>query len=346
MKATCFVEPGRVAIEDRPRPTIQDPTDAVVKITKAAICGSDLHFVHGKFPMAPGFVLGHEILGVVEDVGRDVHAVKPGDRVVVSDLVACGTCWFCQRRYFVNCVHSQTFGGGEAMGNLPGGQAEFVRVPFADTTCGIPPAAMSDEQALFVGDILVTGYTCAKNGDIQPDDTVVVIGCGPVGVFAQMCARLFGPAQVIAVDMVPARLELAKQFGSIPVDGSDPKAARKKVRELTGGRGADVALEAVGGEAPFQSAGMFLRPKGHLSVVGVSGRTSIGLPAAHALSGEWTIRFGLGDSPRYRDEVFALIAAGKLEPERIITHRMTLDDAPRGYEMFDRREAFKVVLTP
>jgi threonine dehydrogenase-like Zn-dependent dehydrogenase len=346
MKATCFVEPGRVAIEDRPRPSIEEPTDALVKITNTAICGSDLHFLHGKIPMAPGFVLGHEILGVVEDVGREVRALRPGDRVVVSDMAACGSCWFCRRRYFVNCLQSKTFGGGETMGNLPGGQADFVRVPFADTTCGIPPAGMSDEQALFVGDILVTGYTCAKNGDIEPGDTVVVVGCGPVGIFTQMCARLYGPARVIAVDMVPARLALAKELGAIPVDGSDPRAARKQIRDLTAGRGADVALEAVGGEAPFQSAGMFVRPKGRISIVGVSGRTTIGLMAAHALFGEWTIRFGVGDSPRYREEVFALIENGRLDPQRIITHRMKLEDAPRAYEMFDRREAFKVVLTP
>ena len=346
MKATCFVEPGKVAVEDRPRPSITDATDAVVKITKTAICGSDLHFYHGKIPLAPGFVLGHEMLGIVEDVGPEVRGLRAGDRVVVSDLAACGKCWFCRRRYFVNCVETKTFGGGEIMGNLPGGQADYVRVPFADTTCGIPPAALSDEQALFVGDILVTGYTCAKNGDIQPGDTVVVIGCGPVGIFTQMCARLFGPARVIAVDMVPARLALAKEFGSIPIDGSDPKAARKQIRDLTEGRGADVALEAVGGEAPFQSAGMFVRAKGRISVVGVSSGRPLVVPSGHALFGEWTIRFGVGDSPRYRDEMFALIAAGALEPQRIITHRMKLEEAARGYEIFDRREAFKVVLTP
>jgi len=345
MKAVCFVEKGRVAVEDRPRPNIQEPTDAVVRITKAAICGSDLHFYHGRLPMNPGFVIGHEMLGIVEDVGREVHGVKAGDRVVVSDLVACGSCWYCRRRYFVNCVSTQTFGGGEKMGNLPGGQADFVRVPFADTTCGLAPAGLSDEQALFVGDILVTGYTCAKNAAIQPGDTVVVVGCGPVGMFAQMCARLYGPACVIAVDMVPSRLALAKEMGSIPVDGSDPKAARKTILELTDGRGADAVMEAVGVESALQTACMLVRPKGTISIVGAfSG--AVAVPAPRALFGEWTIRFGLGDSPRYRDEVFALIAGGRLQPERIISHRMKLEDTPRGYEMFDRREAFKIVLTP
>ena len=195
MKAVCFVDKGRVAVEDRPRPSIQDATDAVVRITKTAICGSDLHFYHGRIPMAPGFVVGHEMLGIVEDVGIDVRTLKAGDRVVVSDIAACGSCWFCRRRYFVNCVQSKIFGYGERAGNLPGGQADFVRVPFADTTCGLPPPGLSDERALFVGDILVTGYTCAKNAGIQPGDTVVVIGCGPVGMFAQMCARLYGPAR-------------------------------------------------------------------------------------------------------------------------------------------------------
>jgi threonine dehydrogenase-like Zn-dependent dehydrogenase len=346
MKALCFVETGRVAVEDRPKPTIEEATDAVVKITRTAICGSDLHFYHGKLPLARGFVLGHEMLGVVEDVGPEVRSLTPGARVVVSDMAACGRCWYCRRRYFVNCVQSKTFGGGETMGNLAGGQADYVRVPFADTTCGAPPEGLSDEQVLFVGDILVTGYTCAKNAGIQPGDDVVVIGCGPVGVFAQMCARLFGPARVFAVDMVPSRLALAESLGSIAIDGTDPKTARKKIRELTGGRGADVALEAVGGEAPLQAAGSVVRPKGTISVVGVSSDRFIDLPAPHALFGEWTLRFGIGDSPRYRDEVFALIANGRLEPQKIISHRMKLEDAARAYEMFDRREAFKVVLTP
>ena len=345
MKALCLVDKGRVAIEDRPRPTIEQPTDAVVRVTKTAICGSDLHFYHGKVPVQPGFVLGHEILGVVEDAGKDVHVVKPGDRVVVSDLVACGTCWFCQRRYFVNCVKTQTFGGGEKMGNLPGGQADFVRVPFADTTCGVPPASLSDEQAIFVGDILVTGYTCAKNANIQPGDTVVVIGSGPVGIFAQTCAQLYGPARVIAVDMVPARLEMAKAVGSIPIEGSDAKAVRKQVREMTDGRGADAVLECVGHESAINTAFMVTRAKGTISVVGVHAG-ALGLPVAFALTLEWNLRFGMGDSPRYRDEMFALIASGKLDPTRIISHRMKLEDAPKGYEMFDKREAFKIVMTP
>ena len=346
MKAVCFVDKGRVAVEDRPPPSIQDATDAVVRITKTAICGSDLHFYHGRIPMAPGFVVGHEMLGIVEDVGKDVRTLKAGDRVVVSDIAACGSCWFCRRRYFVNCVQSKIFGYGERAGNLPGGQADFVRVPFADTTCGLPPPGLSDERALFVGDILVTGYTCAKNAGIQPGDTVVVIGCGPVGVFAQMCARLYGPARVIAVDMVPSRLALAQEMGSIPIDGSDAKAARTKIRELTEGRGADAVMEAVGIEASLQSAFFMVRPKGTISVVGAFSDRSVGLPAAHAFNGEWTLRFGLGDSARYREEVFALIEGGKLDPERIISHRMKLEEAPRGYEMFDRREAFKIILTP
>ena len=346
MKAVCFVEKGRVAVEDKPRPSIQDSTDAVVKITRAAICGSDLHFYHGRIPIPAGFVVGHEMLGIVEEVGKDVRALKPGDRVVVADLVACGQCWYCRRRLFVSCSNKKTFGMGELLGNLYGGQAEYTRVPFADTTCGLAPAKLSDEQALFVGDILVTGYTGAKNAGIQPGDTVVVIGCGPVGMLAQMCARLYGPSRVIAVDMVPSRLAMAAEKGAIAVDATDAKAARKRVKELTDGRGADCVIEAVGGEAAFQSACFFTRPKGTISAIGAQSDRSIGFPAAHAFDGEWTIRFGVGDSPRYREEVFALIESGKLDPASIISHRMKLEDAPMGYEMFDKREAFKIVLEP
>lgn len=346
MKAVCFVEKGRVAVEDKPKPSIQDSTDAIVKITKAAICGSDLHFYHGRIPIPAGFIVGHEMLGIVEDAGKDVRGLKPGDRVVVADLVACGSCWYCRRRMFVNCSNKRTFGMGEMLGNLSGGQAEYTRVPFADTTCGLAPKGLTDEQALFVGDILVTGYTGAKNADIHPGDTVVVTGCGPVGMLAQMCARLYGPANVIAVDMVPARLEMAKRYGAIPVDASDPKAARKRVKELTDGRGADSVIEAVGGEAAFQSACFYSRPRGTISAIGAQSDRSIGFPAAYAFDGEWTIRFGVGDSPRYREEVFALIENGKLDPASIISHRMKLEDAAGGYEIFDKREAFKIVLEP
>ncbi len=346
MKAVCFVELKKVAVEDRPKPTIQDPTDAIVKITKSAICGSDLHFYHGRIPVEPGFVVGHEMLGTVEDVGKGVRGIKPGDRVVVSDIVGCGECWYCRRRYFTNCVKKKIFGMGVKLGNLWGGQAEYVRVPWADTSCGIPPEKVSDEQALFAGDILVTGYTGARNGGIQPGDTVVVVGCGPVGLLAQMCARLYGPAQVIAVDMVPARLAMAKELGAIPVDATDGKAARGRVKELTEGRGADVTIEAVGGEAPLNAACFFTRPKGTISVIGAHSDRAIQFPAVFAFDSEWTIRFGAGDSPRYRDEMFALLEAGQIHPEKIVSHRMSLEDAPKGYEIFDRREAFKILLNP
>lgn len=218
-------------------------------------------------------------------------------------------------------------------------------MPFADTTLGVPPASLSDEQALFAGDILVTAYTCARNAQIQPGDTVVVVGCGPVGILAQMCAFLYGPARVLAVDMVPERLALAKEIGSVPIDArSEDVAAR--VREFTDGRGADAVMEAVGSEAALASTFGLVRPKGTISVVGVFVEPSASLPVGRAFFGEFTLRFGIGDSPRYRDEVFALTAAGRLKPERIVSHRLKLEEAPRGYEMFDRKEAFKVVLRP
>jgi 2-desacetyl-2-hydroxyethyl bacteriochlorophyllide A dehydrogenase len=346
MKAVCYVEPGKITVEDRPKPGIEEATDAVVKVTTAAICGSDLHFYHGRIPgMTRGGIVGHEMIGIVEAAGKDVRYVKPGDRVVVSDFAVCGTCWYCRRRSFVNCTSARAFGYGEAFGNLPGGQAEFVRVPFADVTLGIPPASLSDEQALFAGDILVTGYACAKNANIRTGDTVVVIGCGPVGILAQMCAQLHGPARVLAVDMVESRLQLAKEIGSIPIDARDGDVG-KRVKEMTGGRGADAVMEAVGNEATLASTFTMVRPKGTISVVGVFIEPAATLPVGQAFFGEFTLRFGLGDSPRDREEVFALTEAGRLNPARIISHRLKLDEAPRGYEMFDRKEAFKVILMP
>lgn len=346
MKAVCYIEPGKVAVEDKPRPSISEGTDAIVKVSTTAICGSDLHLYHGRIPgMTKGFVVGHEVIGIVEDAGKDLRHIKAGDRVVVADLVACGTCWYCRRRMFVNCVKTGVFGYGEILGNLPGGQADYMRVPFADTTLGIAPAALSDEQALFAGDILVTGYVCAKNANIQTGDTVVVIGCGPVGILTQMCAQLYGPARVLAIDMVDSRLQFAKEIGSIPIDAKKGDVGQQ-VKELTEGRGADAVMEAVGNEAALASAFTMVRPKGTVSVVGVFVEPTANLPVGQAFFGEFTLRFGIGDSPRYREEVFALTEAGRLDPTRIISHHMSLEDAPKGYQMFDKKEAFKIILQP
>jgi threonine dehydrogenase-like Zn-dependent dehydrogenase len=346
MKAVCYVETRKVAVEDKPKPSIQEPTDALVKITTAAICGSDLHIYHDRMPgFTKGVVLGHEMMGIVEDAGKDVRGIKAGDRVVISDLAACGTCWYCRRRMFVNCVALAGFGTGPLFGNLAGGQAEYVRVPFADVNAGIPPATLSDEQALFAGDILVTGYTCAKNANIQTGDTVVVIGCGPVGILTQMCAQLYGPARVFAVDMVESRLQMAKSIGSIPINAKEGDVG-PRIKEMTGFRGADAVMEAVGNEAALSSAFTMVRPKGTISVVGVFVEPTANLPVGQAFFGEFNLRFGLGDSPRYREEVFALTESGRLDPARIISHRMKLEDGPKGYEMFDKKEAFKVILNP
>jgi len=230
VKAVTFQDTGDFRVEDVPKPSIKGASDVLLRVTLGAICGSDLHIYHGHTPINPGAVIGHEFTGVVEEVGPEVRRFRPGDRVVASFFTACGHCHLCRRGWFAQCVNKGTFGHGEYFGDLGGGQAEWVVVPLADHTLEPIPDGMSDEQAIFVGDILATGFFGAERAQIKPGDAVAVIGAGPVGLMATMCAGLFGPARVFVVDMVESRLELAAQLGGIPINGNrvNPIAASQQ----------------------------------------------------------------------------------------------------------------------
>ncbi len=349
MKAITLHGTGDVRVESVPDPKIVDPTDVVVRITTSAICGSDLHQYHGRVPGLPaGVVMGHEFMGVVEEVGAEVRKVRKGDRVVAPFSISCGFCDWCRMRLPTQCsTTGRAVFGGRFGVQYPGGQAEAIRVPFADFMCEPVPAGMADEEAFFLGDILSTGYCCAENAGIRPGDTVAIFGAGPVGLFALQSAHLFGPSRVFVVDRVDYRLALAAEMGGTPVnlDRGDPG---DQLRALTGGRGPDAALECVGHETPFAQAILAVRAGGTVSSVGVYVEPSIGFPARDAFFKDLTLRMGICNARNYIVPLMPLIQAGKLQPARIITHTMRLDEAPRGYAIFDKKEdrAIKVMLKP
>jgi 2-desacetyl-2-hydroxyethyl bacteriochlorophyllide A dehydrogenase len=344
MKAVTFEGPFQVAVKDVPEPRIEQPTDVVIKVTTAAICGSDLHVYNGRMPFPfTGWVLGHEYVGIVQEVGEGVTNLRPGDRVVGSFVASCGECFFCRKGWPSQCPRQQILGFGMA----PGAQAEYMRVPFGHFTLEKVPDGVPDEKAIFVGDILATGYFACEMGGIQPGDVVVVVGCGPVGLFAQMTASLFGPAAVIAIDSVPERLQLAQRLGSIAVDmgQQDPLAV---VRQHTEGRGADVVIEAVGHQDSVKSCFSYVRGGGTISVVGVYSEPEFPFPLFQAFLRDISFRTGICPSKNYMARLLGLIAEGKLDPSVIVTHVLPLEEAPRGYEMFaQRREGcIKVLLKP
>src|SRR5256885_5778019 len=238
MRALTFQAEGEVKVTDVPKPSIKGASDALVKVTLGAVCGSDLHILHGHTPINQGAVLGHEFVGVVEDVGAEVKRFKPGDRVVSSFFTSCGHCALCRKGWFNQCVDKATFGHGEYFGDLGGGQAEYVVVPLADHSMEPIPAGMTDEQAIFVGDILATGFFGAERAEIKPGDVIAVVGAGPVGLMATMCAQLFGPARTFVIDMVDSRLEVAQELGGIPINSKRVHPVQA-IEAETDGIGAD-----------------------------------------------------------------------------------------------------------
>jgi len=345
MKAVTFQGERHVKVVDVPKPGLKDPGEALVKITLGAVCGSDLHIFHGRMPVNPGAVLGHEFVGVVEDVGAGVKRFGPGDRVVASFFTSCGHCPLCRRGWFSQCVNKTTFGLGEKFGGLGGGLAEYVVVPQADHSMETIPAGMTDEQAIFVGDILATGFFGAERAQISPGDSVAVIGAGPVGLMATMCAQLFGPARIYVVDMVDSRLEIAQDLGGTPINASnvDPVQA---IRERTGGIGADASIECVGSLSAVDTAIKSVRGGGTISMVGYPSAKIGDFPFLSVWAKSLTFRAGWCNVQAYMRPLLDLIAAGRLKPDSIISHRMKLDEAVEAYRMFDAREATKVVLTP
>lgn len=343
MKAVRLMGPEELRVEDVPEPELREPGDAIVRVTGTAICGADLLPYHG---MTPGFesgtVLGHEFVGVVEAVGDGVSAVKTGQRVVNTSMISDGTCPHCRAGRVTQCESRALFGYSGVYPRLEGGQAELVRVPNADRSLFGIPDEVSDEDAVFVADILPTGYAGVRRGEVAVGDVVVVLGAGPVGLMAVLSAR--GAArEVIAVDGVPERRGLAGQLGAHAVT---PDEAAGAVESSSGGMGADVVVEAAGA-LPALDAGLELvRPQGTVSVIGAHFEPDYPLNNALMFEKEITLRFTIGDPTRDRERLLATIQAGAMKPSEVITHRMPLAEAVDAYRLFDAREATKVMLTP
>jgi 2-desacetyl-2-hydroxyethyl bacteriochlorophyllide A dehydrogenase len=344
MRAVTFQAPGEVRIEEKPNPEVGAADDAVVRVDSSGICGSDLHIYHGRVPVEPGFTIGHEFVGTVLAVGPDVDRVAVGDRVLGCFHTACATCTTCLRGDYHRCEHGRTFGHGSKLGDLQGAQAEQLLVPRANLTLRRVPEGMSDEVALFAGDVMGTGYHAIEHAGMRSGDSVAVLGLGPVGLCAVQAAQAAGATRVFAIDSVAQRLEMAARFGAEPVHltEGDPKRA---VRAATEGRGVDVVVDAVGDPAPLELAISLARDAGTVSGIGAyagRGEVPIGLAWLKGL----TLRLGLANVIAHVDRVLGLIEAGKLDPSPLVTHRMKLDEAADAYELYDNREALKVVLTP
>jgi len=345
VKALVYHGPGVKAWQDVPDPVIQDATDAIVRIESTTICGTDLHILKGDTPeVASGRILGHEAVGTVEQVGPGVTIVKPGDRVLVSCISACGRCQYCREGRSGQC----TGGGGWILGYMiDGTQAEYVRVPFADTSTYPLPEGAGDEEILMLADILPTGYEVGVlNGKVKPGDTVAVVGTGPVGLAAITGARLYTPSHVIAIDLADARLEAAISFGADLTVNNSREDAVAYVNSVTRGRGADVAIEAVGVPASFELCTQLVRPGGHVANIGVHGK-----PATLHLESLWirdiTVTTGLVDAYS-TPTLMQLVAARQIDASRFVTHHFKLAEIADAYDVFQNAAetgAIKVVLT-
>ena len=331
MRAVVYHGPGQKSWEEVPKPVVIDDTDAIVRVDATTICGTDLHILKGDLPdVVDGRILGHEAVGTVESIGAGVKNVAVGDRVLVSCVSACGHCRYCRESAYGQCLG----GGGWILGYLiDGTQAEFVRVPFADNSTYPVPAGVSDEQILMLADILPTGYEVgALNGDVQPGDVVAVVGAGPIGLSAIMGSRLFSPAHVIAIDLADSRLEAAKQFGADITINNGREDALAIVQELTGGLGADVAIEAVGVPPTFELATELIRPGGHVANIGVHGQ-----PVTLHLEDLWirnvTITTGLVDTYS-TPTLLRLTQDQQVDVGRFVTHHFTLDQFDEAYDTF------------
>lgn len=342
MRAVTFQAPGEVAVEERPEPEPIAADDAVVRVETTGICGSDLHIYHGRVKIEPGFTLGHEYVGTVAAAGDGVTQVEVGDRVLGTFHTACGSCWFCRRGIYQKCDEARVFGHGATLGSLQGSQADLVLIPHANLALRKVPEGLSDEAALFAGDVMGTGYHAVVAAGIRPGDTVAAIGCGPVGLCATMAARVAGAAQVFAIDLVEGRLAEAGKLGATAIHATsgDPKT---DVRNATDGRGADVVVEAVGNVSALDLAVRLCRKAGTISMVGVHaerGELHLGLLWLKSLN----VVSGHANVMGHLDAVLDLMAAGRLDPTPLVTHRLALDDAPEAYRLYDEHVALKVVL--
>lgn len=331
-----------IRVEEVGKPTLAAATDAIVRVTTAALCGTDLHIYHGKIPAVdPGWIVGHEFCGVVEDVGDGVTDIAPGDRVVSSMYPACGHCPSCVAGDHRSCPQFGVFGMGRAFGNLQGGQAEFVRVPFADMTLRRIPQGLDDESTIFTGDILATAFTALKTAGTTEGDTIAIVGAGPVGQLIAMCAPLFGVARTYIVDLVPERLAEAAAYGATPINAANENP-KDRIVEETGGW-ADRVFEAAGNAKALETAFRLVRVQGSLVMVGMLVDEPFPISAGQLWLRNINVFPVLGDPFVHRDEVLRLIAAGRIRPEQLISHHMPLTDATEAYRAFSEHEVRKVI---
>jgi 2-desacetyl-2-hydroxyethyl bacteriochlorophyllide A dehydrogenase len=354
MRAVVLHSPGAVRVEDRPEPRVESPDEVVVRVTCAGLCGSDLHIVSGRDAgCRMGTVMGHELVGVIEEAGSAVGPLRVGDRVVAPFTVNCGACFYCRRGLTGRCLQARGFGFVTEDGSgLPGAQAQYLRVPLAASTLVRLPerrpdgAPFEDREALFLGDILSTAYGCAAGAAIAPGDVVAVVGCGPVGLLCVQAAALFGPAAVVAVDAIPHRREMARSFGALAA--ADGEAAGKLIAERTEGRGADAVLEAVGAAPALDLALRLVRPGGTVSIAGFHTAEHYPLPIAAAYGKNLTLKIGRCHARHFIDVLLPLVLAGRFRHTEIISHVLPLEDGARAYQLFaERRDnAVKVLLIP
>jgi alcohol dehydrogenase len=345
MRAIVYQGPGKKSWEEVAKPSIQEDLDAVVRVDAVTICGTDLHILKGDVPtVTEGRILGHEAVGTIEEIGSGVTTVAPGDRVLISCITACGRCRSCKEARYGLC----TGGGSWILGHrIDGTQAEYVRVPFADTSTHRVPDGVSDEAVLMLADICPTSYEVGVlNGRVRPGDTVAVVGTGPIGLAAILTAQLFSPSQIVAIDIADSRLDAAKQFGAGVLVNNEREDAVERIREITGGLGADTAIEAVGVPESFELCTNLVRPGGVVANVGVHGK-----PATLHLEDLWikgvTVTTGLVDTSS-TPTLLKLIRSGQLDVSRFVTHRYPMDGFLEAYDTFSRAGetgALKVVLT-
>ncbi len=389
MKAVCWQGANQVQVETVPEPKILNPRDAILKVTSTAICGSDLHIYGGYIPtVQKGDIIGHEFMGEIVEVGKGVNTLKVGDRVVVPSTIGCGNCFYCQRDMWSLCdnsnpngwmeeklwgnITSAIYGYSHLLGGYAGAQAEYVRVPFADVGVVKVPKDIPDEKLLFISDAIPTGYMGAELCHIQPGDTVAVWGCGAVGIFAMISAYMMGAERVIAIDRFPERLEMAKKHAKVELINYEEVSAGDALKEMTGGRGPDACIDAVGLEAhgvgiedfydqtkqklkletdrPHVLREMMVacRKGGTLSIMGVYGGFVDKLPIGAVMNKGLTLRSGQMHGQKYMHKLLDLVLTGELDPSFVVTHQLPLEQAPHAYKIFQQKQdnCIKVVLKP